>query len=180
MAKKTKISSEDLATFEDAIKGTKPLAKKPRITPIAPDIKPTYRPPIYDTDSITLDESSDVDDVAGEEFVSFKQDSIPNKTLRKLRKGQYNVDAILDLHGMSVDEAKDSVEIFLQQCVNKGIRVALIIHGKGSHSGTPTLKNKLNHWLRKVNVVLAFCSAAPTHGSRGAIYVLFKRDREEI
>lgn len=180
MAKKSKVSQEDLLTFEAAIKGTKPLVKKARITPPAPEIKPVYRAPIYDTDSIKLNDSYDVDDVAGEEFVSFKQDSIPNKTLRKLRKGQYNVDAILDLHGMSVEEAKCTVETFLQQCINEGIRVALIIHGKGSHSRAPILKNKLNHWLRKVNVVLAFCSAAPTHGSRGAIYVLFKRDREDI
>lgn len=179
MAKKTKISQEDIEAFQTAIKGTKPLVQKPRITRSTPPTKPIRKPESYKDDTIHLDDAMNEEKVAGEEFLSYKHTSISNKILRKLRKGQYNVDAILDLHGMSVHEAKDAVESFLQQCVNKGIRVALIIHGKGSHSEMPVLKNKINHWLRRVDVVLAFCSAAPTHGSRGAIYVLFKRDREE-
>lgn len=168
MAKKPPISQSDIATFEQAIKGTKPLKNKnTRITPPAPKTKPIAKPTFYTDDSIVLNDSDYFDEVTGEEFLSYKHESISNKSLRKLRKGQYNVDAILDLHGMSVDAAKDAVEAFLQQCVHKGIRVALIIHGKGSHSGVPKLKMKLNQWLRKLKIVLAFCSAGSDHGSRG-------------
>lgn len=179
MPKKTKVSKEDLATFHKAVEGTKPLKhdkihlKPPASTRI---LKPK---PTFDDDMLSLNETVEIDTVDSEEFIGFKQTSISNKILRKLRKGQYNVDAILDLHGMSVDKAKVAVHDFLQQCLHEKIRVVLIIHGKGRRSGMPILKNKLNHWLREINAVLAFCSAAPSHGSRGAMYVLLKRSTEE-
>jgi DNA-nicking Smr family endonuclease len=52
-----------------------------------------------------------------------------------------------------------------------------IIHGKGNgsrHRG-PVLKQKINHWLRQRDEVLAFCSARPMDGGTGAIYVLLRR-----
>lgn len=174
MPKKTKVSKEDLATFHKAVEGTKPLKHdKIRLTPPTP--KARKQQVRFDEDELNLNESLDVDPVQGEEFIDFKQNSISNKILRKLRKGQYNVDAVLDLHGMTVDKAKSAVHSFLQHCLHQGIRVVLIIHGKGHHSKMPILKNKLNHWLREINAVLAFCSASPSHGSRGAMYVLLKR-----
>lgn len=180
--KKSKISKEDLETFHLAMKGTKPLKiNKIRLTSPAEGGKKTDKliPTRYDEESISLSESLTIDPVQGEEFIAYKQTGISNKILRKLRKGQYNVEAKLDLHGLSVEEAKTAVESFLQQCSYEKIRVVLIIHGKGHHSQMPILKNKINHWLRELYFVLAFCSAAPSHGSRGAIYVLLKRGTEE-
>jgi DNA-nicking Smr family endonuclease len=185
MPKKTKISTsvskEDIAAFREAVKGAK-LHVNEKVRLSAPDIrrKASSRSLEFNEESFNFNESLDLDPVQGEEYIVFKQTGISNKILRKLRKGKYNVDAILDLHGMSVDEAIAAVDGFLQQCLHKGTRVVLIIHGKGHHSQMPILKNKLNHWLREINAVLAFCSAAPAHGSRGAIYVLLKRNSEEI
>lgn len=180
MAKKGKISDQDLKTFHDALEGTKRL-KSDKVILAPPKSKhPPARPrPTHPSESIRLSEALELPPVRGEEFISYKQEGVSNKILRNLRKGQYNVDAILDLHGKSVDEAIDSVEAFLNQCLHEKLRVLLIIHGKGRHGEMPILKNKLNHWLREVNAVLAFCSASPSHGSRGAIYVLLKRTKEE-
>lgn len=174
MVKKKEVNPDDLALFHAAMKGTKRLSlKKKRITKPPPAIKPRIKenppPDIFDD---RIDE--DIAPVRGEEFIAFKQASISNKILRKLRKGQYNVEGILDLHGMTTDEARNAVEDFLQQCLIKKVRVVLIIHGKGTHSQGPILKNKLNQWLRSSKSILAFCSAAPTHGSRGALYVLLR------
>lgn len=182
MSKKPKISQEDIDAFHAAVKGTTPLIhKKTRVKLSAPKSK--YSQPIkpsFAEDEVHLTENQDLHQVQGEEFITFKQAGISNKTLRKLRKGQYNVEAILDLHGKSVEEAKIAVEQFLQHCLRREVRVALIIHGKGHHSRMlPILKNKLNLWLRELDIVLAFCSAAPTHGSRGAIYIMLKRSTEE-
>ena len=176
MPKKTKISQEDIDAFYEAIKGTKPLIqKKIRLKPPSPQKKPISPHSFSDKESFYFHESENLNQVAGEEFIAYKHNSISNKILRKLRKGQYNVDAVLDLHGMSVEEAKTAIESFLQECLEAHLRVVLIIHGKGHHSQMPILKNKINHWLRELDVVLAFCSAAPSHGSRGATYVLLKR-----
>lgn len=180
MPKKINVTTDDLATFHDAVEGTKPLSQnKIRLSsPVKPrKIKKEINAP---ETVLHLSTDSNLPEVSSEAFISFKQNDISNKNLRKLRKGQYNVGATLDLHGMNVEEAMVAVESFLQQCMHKGMRVVLIIHGKGYHSGqSPVLKNKLNHWLREINFVLAFSSAAPQHGSRGAMYVLLKKDTSE-
>ncbi|RDI46034.1 Smr/MutS family protein [Aquicella lusitana] len=176
MSKKSKISQEDIDAFLQAMKGTKPLTQN-KIRLVSSPPKRTIRLPAAEDEPLIIRESQALAAVEGEDFIGYKHPSISNKMLRKLRKGQYNVEAILDLHGMSIEEAKIATDRFLQQCLHEGIRVGLIIHGKGRHSQTPILKNKLNHWLRELDVVLAFCSAAPSHGSRGAIYILLKRTR---
>lgn len=177
MAKKTKVTTDDLEAFQSAVEGTKPLSQnKVRLSSLEPTRK-IKKEDDFPEDRIHFSDDSNLPDVSSEAFISFKQSDISNKSLRKLRKGQYNVEASLDLHGMNAEEAMIAVERFLQQCLHKGMRVVLIIHGKGYHSNqSPILKNKLNHWLREINFVLAFSSAAPQHGSRGAMYVLLKKD----
>lgn len=182
MRKKTNITQEDIAAFQEAVKGTKPLIqKKIRISP------PRAQQPVKkkahhttstfeeETETIYLSDTDRLDPVHSEEAIEYKQDGIANKILRKLRKGQYNVEAKLDLHGMSIEKARIEVTRFLLACLQDKIRVVLIIHGKGHRNQAPILKNKLNHWLREINIVLAFCSAAPKDGNRGATYVLLKR-----
>jgi DNA-nicking Smr family endonuclease len=56
-------------------------------------------------------------------------------------------------------------------------RCVRIIHGKGksSEGKLPVLKGKVNSWLRQRDEVIAFCSARPSDGGTGAVYVLLKR-----
>lgn len=178
MSKKPKISQEDIAAFYQAVKGTKPLQQKQIRIPRPTQLTKNRKPIIVEHESIYLNETLSQPLVKGEEFISFKQNGIASKILRKLSKGQYNIEAILDLHGMTIEEAKLAVEKFIGHCLHEKIRVVLIIHGKGLGSKAPILKNKLNLWLR-TDCVLAFCSAAPSHGNRGAIYVLLRRDKQE-
>lgn len=179
MVKKKSITPEELALFHEAMKGTTPLShNKNRIAKPKPLTVPvTKTSKLEEVFSQLIEE--DLPAVRGEEVISFKQPGITDKILRKMRKGQYNVEAILDLHGMTVEEARAEVEEFLQQCLRRKLKVVLVIHGKGKHSEAPVLKNKLNNWLRTAKPVLAFCSAAATHGNRGALYILLRRHTEE-
>ena len=179
MSKKSKISREDIDIFKKAMKGTQLLSsKKIRLSPKIIK-KVAAHTPSSDDELFPSHEMDYLDTVSAEELLTFKQPGVSHKILRKLRKGQYNVDAVLDLHGMSVKIAKKEVEFFLLEALRNGLRTVLIIHGKGHHTPMPILKNKLNHWLRETTMVLAFCSAAPLHGNRGAVYVLLKRTTEE-
>lgn len=174
MPKKYPIDLLDLETFKTAVKGAKPLIhNKVRLAPPQKKYLENNKVPHFE-EEIVLHDKNDLNNVSGEEFISYKQASISHKILRKLRKGQYNVEATLDLHGMTVDNAKHAVQQFLQGCIQHDIRVAVVIHGKGKNN-MAILKNKLNQWLRDVHVVLAFCSATSLHGRHGAIYVLLKR-----
>lgn len=178
--KRHKINQQDLDLFHAAIKGTTPLkTDKLHLKAEVPRKKRLKKNQAHENESLHLTESLVLDPVSSEEFIAFKQTGVSHKILRNLRKGQYNVEATLDLHGLFVEKAHSIVEAFLQQCLHDNVRVALIIHGKGRHSEMPILKNKLNHWLRSLPSVLAFCSAAALHGSRGAMYVLLKRNTGE-
>lgn len=178
MKKKSSVDLEDIETFKSAVKGAKRLTSdKVRLTrPLPAPRQKTIEP---DDDTFLFMDNDQPPTLLGEDKLSYKQESLSDKLLRKLSKGQYNVEAVLDLHGKTVEKARIAVNQFLKTCLQEGVQVALIIHGKGYHGQMPILKNKLNLWLREINAVLAFCSAAPCHGNRGALYVLLKRSREE-
>lgn len=112
---------------------------------------------------------------------------IQKTVLKKLRSGYFGLDAELDLHGLTGEQAKYQLLHFLHRCVDEGRRCVHIIHGKGYRSPDmqPVLKNNLNLWLRQHCDVLAFCSAPLRDGGAGAVYVLLRleekyRDQEEV
>lgn len=112
----------------------------------------------------------------GEELF-YRGEGVQQAVLRKLRRGQFQVGAVLDLHGMTVVRAREALVDFLHEVRRDSLSCVRIIHGKGNgsrHRG-PVLKQKINHWLRQRDEVLAFCSARPMDGGTGAIYVLLRR-----
>ena len=78
---------------------------------------------------------------------------------------------------MTVNTAREALALFLRDVRREHQTCVRIIHGKGKgsrHRG-PVLKQKVNHWLRQRDEVLAFCSARPVDGGSGALYVLLRR-----
>lgn len=173
------ISDEDSALFREAMGGTKPLKQDDFI---AEKPKPKPHPHKTDADNLAvMQEMSEADfDSAqlerGDELL-YSRPGVQKQVLKKLRRGQYKIEAELDLHGMTVDIAKQSLTEFLNKCAVRCQYCVRIIHGKGlgSVSKHPILKNKVNQWLQKRDIVQAFCSAKQADGGTGAIYVLLKR-----
>ena len=109
----------------------------------------------------------------------FSRAGISQRVFRKLRGGHYRIQDELDLHGLFADEARRAIGLFLDDARRGGALCVRIVHGKGlrsRHKG-PVLKGLTDHWLRQRDDVLAFCSARPTDGGTGAVYVLLKRSR---
>jgi DNA-nicking Smr family endonuclease len=166
----------DLAFFRNAMKNVKPLHN---------DKVVLTKPPPLPFSKTTEEENINTDifynhnimEVETEEELLFKRTGIQHYIINKLRRGQFNIQAELDLHGMTVRVAQQQVKNFLEKCQYRNIRCARIIHGKGygSTAKQPILKNKLNLWLPQCGEVLAFCSARPSDGGTGAVYVLIKR-----
>lgn len=109
-----------------------------------------------------------------EDKVSFLNPGLQKNVLKKLRKGYYGLDAEIDLHGLTSNEAKKQLLRFLHSCAEEGCRCICIVHGKGYRSpdNYPVLKNNINLWLRQHKDVQAFCSAPPKDGGTGAVFVL--------
>ena len=97
--------------------------------------------------------------------------------MRKLSRGNFSIQAEMDLHGMIVDDARIALREFIEYAVNTELTCVRIIHGKGLGSGQsgPKLKPRVNAWLRQWDTVLAFVSARPVDGGTGAVYVLLKK-----
>jgi DNA-nicking Smr family endonuclease len=120
------------------------------------------------------------DITATDEYIEGLGPGIDKRLLRKLRAGDYAVQAHLDLHGLTSEEARPEIERFLIAARGDGGRCVLIIHGRGHNSkeGIPVLKERLKIWLTRGRIgsgVLAFCTARPADGGAGAIYVLLRK-----
>lgn len=172
-------SEEDRQHFLSEIEGTRPLVfdgaephrSKPRAVPRF--TRMAEEQVMHDA----LHDPIEPDQVESGDELLFCRPGIQHGTFRKLRKGQFVVEAELDLHGLFVKEARVVLLDFLNQARAQGARCVRIIHGKGlrsRHKG-PVLKTKVNAWLRQRDEVLAFASAMPKDGGTGAVYVLLKR-----
>jgi DNA-nicking Smr family endonuclease len=115
-----------------------------------------------------------------DEYVEGSVTGLDRKILRRLRNGDYAVQAHVDLHGMTRAEAKSATMAFIETARRRGQRCVLIVHGRGLHSKDqiPVLKESLQLWLTKGRIareVLAFTTARPHDGGAGAAYVLLRR-----
>lgn len=95
---------------------------------------------------------------------------------KRLHRGEYSIQAFVDLHGLLAEDAKKVFEKFLKWAVTTGKTGVLIVHGRGlSSPSEPVLKKKVVEWLthgpwRKW--VAAYASARICDGGAGATYVL--------
>ena len=108
--------------------------------------------------------------------VQYRRDGVQIQTLRKLRRGHYRIDNELDLHGLTVEEARQHTKHFLHHCQQQGQRCIRLIPGKGKPDAPSKIRAMLEHWLPVRKEVLAFCSAQPAQGGSGALLLLLRRD----
>ena len=179
MSGKDKSDKNDPVSFPDAVGGVRPL-KQDRVTPPRKKRKPVPEQTLRDQReviaSLLSDDYEPADVETGDELL-YSRPGLQHSVMRKLRRGQYAIEAQLDLHGNTVPEARERVSAFIREMQAQDRRCVRIIHGKGksSEGKLPVLKGKVNAWLRQWDQVLAFCSARPNDGGTGAVYVLLKR-----
>lgn len=114
---------------------------------------------------------------------------IDKRTADRFRKGEMPIDAVIDLHGHTLDAAFRLLERALTRAVSGGQRCLLVITGKGVErgemdgfmpSGRGVLRDLVPRWLADPinrDRVLSVTSASHRHGGGGAFYVLIRRRR---
>ena len=112
--------------------------------------------------------------LAGGDELVYHRPGVQASVLKKLRRGHYRVQAEIDLHGLTVAEAKQALREFLARALDRQFRCVRIIHGKGLRSGHrgPVLKGVVSSVLRRAGPVVAYVSARQVDGGTGAVYVL--------
>jgi DNA-nicking Smr family endonuclease len=111
--------------------------------------------------------------------LQFRRAGVQELVYRKLRRGQYRVDAELDLHGLTAAQTESQLAAFLAEALLREWRVLRVVHGKGLRSGNrgPVLKLLVNSYLQRVGAVIAFASAREVDGGSGACLVLLASKR---
>lgn len=167
--------------FSNMMEGVKPIKhdkadiKKPRAGSQSLD----YRRAAAMTDSDKFDQglSDELRTlVNSEEALVYCQSGIQLRVMRKLKVGNPSWQEGLDLHGYTIDQAREELSQFIHQAQRNGVNSVMVIHGKAHQEdgSSPVIKSYVNDWLRQMPAVLAFISAQPKDGGNGALYVLLK------
>jgi DNA-nicking Smr family endonuclease len=186
--------SEDQRLFDQAMRGVVPLSRTDRTRRAAavPDAAPSRAASVARArreDALADADMADlvagpgkltIDEVG--EVVSGRAAGIDRRLLRRLRDGEFAIEAQIDLHGMTREQAVAALERTLRRAFADGRRAVLVIHGRGLNSGSegPVLKDAVKRALCEgpcARLVLAFTSAPPDRGGPGATVVLLRRQQ---
>lgn len=114
--------------------------------------------------------------VSGDAYLVYKTPTLQTKQFNLLKQGKIRWFDAVDLHGSSIDDARDGVVKLIAQARANNENCVKIVHGKGTDS---IIKTCVNGWLRQMPEVLAFVSAPAEQGGNGAVLVLLKRQAEK-
>lgn len=164
--------------FRDAVADVQPLRPANRVVHETP--KPRPRPAKREDDErgvleelarYTLDDDSEFTDEG-----LYLRPGLPRDILRKLKRTHWRIQASLDLHGLTGDQAVAETAIFIAGCRRSGLRCVRIIHGKGLRNPDrePVLKRRVRKLLTRHDEVLAFVEPRPGDGGGGAVVVLLE------
>lgn len=169
--------NEDESLFMAEMSGVTPLQPDNRISSKKKPATPAKSHSLHDDNFIIDDVFSTAEiDEDCPDTLQFSRSGLQHNVLKKLRQGKYDIEYALDLHGLTVDQARIELLEFLGECEAGGVRHIIIVHGKGYRSkDKPVIKPMVNRWLRATEKVLAFHTALPKDGGSGAIYVLLKK-----
>lgn len=172
------------AVFLSEMVGVTPLSKDPRGHVDKP--RPQHRVSAHEGPN-ALDELRDFVEGRGafsiqstDEYMEGVAPGVDHRLAQRLHRGDFAVQAQCDLHGHTVEEAKDAMQRFVTQSYAAEQRCVRVIHGRGRNSrdNRPVLKEQVQIWLshgRLSRLVLAFATAPAADGGAGAVYVLLRR-----
>lgn len=183
---KEKPLDEESALFLEAVGEVAPVRTvKQRVGPPEPPTAAQLKIPNEEAESLArlaelVSGEGEFDLADSDEFLEGSVHGFDERVMRKLRAGDFSPQAHLDLHGLTREEARPSLEAFIQKSRIAGHRCVLVVTGRGLHSKDqlPVLKQGVQQWLTRGRVakqVLGFCSAKPKDGGAGAVYVLLRR-----
>jgi DNA-nicking Smr family endonuclease len=181
--RKRALSEEERVLWESVAKQTKPLRKKPRLAKLAQEIeappvaKPIAAPPPINHAKIVRPAKPDVPQAPP------PLAPLGRRERSQLSRGRKEIDARLDLHGMTQTRAHRVLTDFLHRAHADGLSFVLIITGKGkmgAESERGVLRRQVPQWLGLPefrSLVVGFEEAHVGHGGAGALYVRIRRLR---
>jgi DNA-nicking Smr family endonuclease len=103
---------------------------------------------------------------------------LDDATIKRLRKGRLEIDARIDLHGLTEAAAHDALLRFVRTEQRRDSRIVLVITGKGK-AGEGVLRRAVPLWFAEAAfkpLVGGYRKAHPAHGGEGALYLRIRRE----
>jgi DNA-nicking Smr family endonuclease len=182
--RKRALSEEERALWESVARQTKPLRKKPRAA------KPETASAVAETGAAKPAASPKPPASAKNPQASraYAPPAPPplaplgRRERSQLSRGRKEIEARLDLHGMTQARAHRALSGFLQRAHSDGLRFVLVITGRGRATGAESergiLRRQVPQWLSLPefrSLVVGFEEAHIGHGGEGALYVRIRR-----
>lgn len=116
--------------------------------------------------------------------------ALERRKARRIARGAEEIEARIDLHGMTQDDAHHALVGFIRRCHAGGMRTVLVITGKGGDGKARhdddhvvprprgVLRRNVPRWLSgpEIGALVISCSVAHIrHGGEGALYVRLRR-----
>ncbi|WP_051908813.1 Smr/MutS family protein [Candidatus Odyssella acanthamoebae] len=158
---------KDSHLWQELIKGIKPLKHRP----------PHLERPSQPVDAVKINK------IRLREY--FDRHSHPisaeahwhNETKKLHKVGKVILEARLDLHGMTREEAHQRLQKFIALAHHDQLTWVLVITGKGHPDNPHTLKKLLPQWLEEMSLATGYSNAKDQHGGQGAYYVRVKSNK---
>ena len=174
------IEDDEREMFRAAMRGVRRLSAPVRAPAVRRPPAPRARFTRAERAAAVLGESLEAPpaelDIQPGDSLQYRGPGVPETVLRRLRRGDYRIEAEIDLHGMTVAVARAQLREFLLAALSHRRQCLRIVHGKGLRSGArgPVLRNATVGLLRRSGRVLAYTSAALRDGGTGATLVLLR------
>lgn len=170
--RKREASEDEIALFRETIGGARP-ANEIASTAGIPD-KTASKP------------------AAAKATAKSRPSGVDGRTAERLRRGQLEPEARLDLHGLTEARAHARLAGFLKSAQAQGHRLVLVVTGKGAAASDPhapfdlelegrsrgVLKTMVPRWLREPELAPIVAEVRPAHrrhGGGGALYVYLRK-----
>lgn len=195
MTRKRKLRQEEVDLWQSVARSTKPLRPKSKIAMPTPTPSkkeqadpPAPLPPFSMGEKANHGRSTTAMPKTTAARLASDPVQMDNKAYGKLKRGKLKPEARIDLHGLTLERAHPRLTGFILDAQARGLRLVLVITGKGGgddpYDPAPTrrgvLRRQVPVWLRQgalAGAVLQITPAHIRHGGEGAYYVYLRKRR---
>ncbi len=181
---KIRPTAEELSLWRKVAETVKPLQDRPPPPPVSPHsltAKPKLVAKMDQGDGPARKPVPTIKAKPKAPLETGRLADLDRRTGDRFRRGRMEIDATLDLHGMTQERAHGVLRRFLLQAHGRGQRCLLVVTGKGrAGPGSGVLRRAVPLWLNDADIrpiIIAVTPAQQHHGGQGALYVLLRRHR---
>ena len=168
------LSAEDSDLFRQSVTGARPLLQD-KIVPVSKASKKKARPGSNNEQNLFFFSDGYEGFVSDGGSLSYVQPGDDPRLAGRLKRAEFQPQVVLDLHGLTQQQAKTELAGLLAYCQQQQVNCACVVHGKG----LGILARKVPNWLIQHPNVRAFHTAPKSWGKHGALLLLLKINQPE-